>query len=107
MRPLPRSFGEEILDLAETQPRDGEAEPLQRADQHDLRAAIRRGDGVAAQQVLGESDRVDHARSSSLIEVLERVCASTRFTITAQARFGPGVPSGSGRPGSVPGTTTE
>ena len=31
------------------------------------------------------------SRSRSLIAVLARVCASTRFTITAQARFGPGV----------------
>lgn len=79
--------------LIEARPRSG----------YFVRAAIRRGDGVAAQQVLSQGDGVDHARSSSLIEVLERVCASTRFTITAQARLGDaGV-----LPGRVPGTTTE
>ena len=39
--------------------------------------------------------------------VLLRVLSSTCFTITAQARFGPGLPSGKGFPGNVPGTTTE
>ncbi len=47
------------------------------------------------------------SRSNSLIDVLARVCASTVFTITAQYRPGPGVPSGNGRPANVPGTTTE
>jgi hypothetical protein len=50
---------------------------------------------------------VRQSRSSSLIAVLLRVCASTRLTITAQARLGPGEPSGNGLPGSAPGTTTE
>ncbi len=39
------------------------------------------------------------SRSSSLIAVLARVCASTRLTMTAQDRLGPGLPSGSGLPG--------
>ena len=39
--------------------------------------------------------------------VLERVCASTVLTMTAQESAGPGVPSGNGLPGSEPGTTTE
>ena len=47
------------------------------------------------------------SRSRSLMLVLDRVCSSTRFTITAQDSAGPGVPSGKGRPGRVPGTTTE
>lgn len=42
------------------------------------------------------------ARNSSLIDVLARVCASTRFTITAQ--YKPYLPSAEG---SVPGTTTD
>lgn len=47
------------------------------------------------------------SRKSSLMLVFDRVCASTRFTITAQDSDGPGEPSGSGLPGSEPGTTTE
>ena len=47
------------------------------------------------------------SRNKSLIPVLERVCASTVFTITAQYSDGPGVPSGKGLPGSEPDTTTE
>jgi hypothetical protein len=47
------------------------------------------------------------SRSNSLIAVFARVCASTRLTMTAQARFGPGDPSVNGLPGKVPGTTTE
>ena len=50
---------------------------------------------------------VPQSRSSSLIEVLARVCASTIFTMTAQYSDGPGEPSGSGLPGIEPGTTTE
>src|SRR5437016_4274453 len=42
------------------------------------------------------------ARSSSLMEVLARVCASTRFTMTAQYRLT--LPSAEG---SEPGTTTD
>ncbi len=36
--------GEQVLDRAVAQPRDGEAEPLQRRGQHVLRPGIRRGD---------------------------------------------------------------
>ena len=46
------------------------------------------------------------SRSRSLMEVFDRVFASTRFTMTAQYRPGPGVPSAMGLPGRVPGTTT-
>lgn len=46
------------------------------------------------------------SRSRSLMEVFDRVFASTRFTMTAQYRPGPGVPSAMGLPGMVPGTTT-
>src|SRR5690554_4649086 len=46
--------------------------------------------------------RCHQALNSSLMLVLARVCASTRFTITAQARLC--VPSPDGK---EPGTTTE
>ena len=39
--------------------------------------------------------------------VFERVRSSTRLTMTAQYRFGPGSPLGKGLPGIVPDTTTE
>jgi hypothetical protein len=45
---------------------------------------------------------MDYVRSKSLIEVFDRVCASTRFTMTAQ--FSDYLPSAVGR---LPGTTTE
>ena len=45
--------------------------------------------------------------SRSLMEVLARVCSSTRFTITAHDRAGPGAPLAMGLAGRVPGTTTE
>ena len=73
--------------------------------------------GQHLQGVPAEADRssgvthpatpVDQSRRSSLMLVFARVCASTRFTITAQASEGPGEPSGRGLPGSEPGTTTE
>ena len=47
------------------------------------------------------------SRNSSLMEVLARVRSSTRLTMTAQSVDGPGEPSGSGRAGNEPGTTTE
>ncbi len=43
------------------------------------------------------------SRSSSLMLVFARVCASTRLTITAQESDGPGEPSGSGLPGQRTG----
>ena len=50
--------------------------------------------------------RPGQSRSSSLIPVFERVCASTVLTITAQYSEGPALPSGRALPGSAPGTTT-
>ena len=93
----------------------------ERSFEHAKRAAVLGRDARAADQRLCEGDRVvrrggcggahvrsrTQSRSSSLIEVFERVCASTRLTITAQYRLGPGLPSGSGLPGRLPGTTTE
>ena len=95
--------------LLERQPVAGETQPLQRMLDHVERAVVLRRHARTADQRLRQSDRIGqqrHARSSSLIEVLARVFASTRLTITAQARLGPGRPSGSGGPGKVPGTTT-
>ena len=57
---------------------------------------------AARQGAQADAPAPAQSRSSSLIPVLERVFASTRLTITAQARLGP--PSFAG---SVPGTTTE
>ncbi len=103
LRPVPERQGEH-----------GEAEPAQRVGQHRLRPVIGRGDGRAADQRLGQRQRPGRrgvgvqSRNSSLIAVLARVRASTRFTITAQARDGCGRPSSAGRAGGiVPGTTTE
>ena len=107
MRPGLAAAGEQVGRGAERQAPDAEAERLQRASQHVLRAAIGGRDRAAADQRLGERGRVHQSRSSSLTEVLARVRSSTRLTMTAQARLGPGEPSGRGRPGSVPGTTTE
>lgn len=58
-------------------------------------------------ETLGGLNIPDQSRSNSLIAVFCRVCASTRLTITAQDRLGPGDPSGRGLPGRLPGTTTE
>ena len=85
------------------------AEARERALDDVERPGVLGRDARAADQGLGERDRVgqlDHARSSSLIEVLARVLASTCLTITAQASAGPGRPASS-PPGRVPGTTTE
>ena len=46
------------------------------------------------------------ARRAAL-EVLERVRSSARLMMTAQDRLGLGLPSLKGRPGRLPGTTTE
>ena len=81
----------------------GEAEGRERGFQHVQRAAVGRRDALAADQRAGERQRVGEGllagegpsavtggppeaqlRSSSLIEVLARVPASTRLTITAQ-----------------------
>jgi len=70
--------------------------------------ALNSGPALPVPQARKRSTAVpDQSRSRSLIPVLERVCASTVLTMTAQERLGPGVPSGSGLPGSDPGTTTE
>ena len=69
-------------------------------------AAVRRRDRSARDELPGELQRVGldvgHARSSSLMDVLARVCASTRFTMTAHEREY--LPSDEGR---LPGTTTD
>ena len=84
---------EQVLDLAEAQPRHRETQPFQRAAQHIHRPGIGRRDRGAADQRLRQSDGIGRiieqgsegqSRSSSLIEVLARVCASTVLTITAQ-----------------------
>ena len=76
----------------------GEAERLERALQHVEGAAVRRCDALAADQRAGKRQRMrerfnarlvlpalfTQLRRSSLIEVLARVPASTRLTITAQ-----------------------
>jgi hypothetical protein len=95
--------GVEVLDLAELHPAAGEADPFQGLLDDIHRAEVGRGDRRTADQVAGEVENVDHgqSRSRSLIEVLERVWASTVLTMTAQERLGP--PCGSGR---LPGTTT-
>ena len=74
----------------EPEPVAVEAQRLQRLSQHIERPGIGRRDARAADQGLGQCDGIGnrraghHARSSSLIEVLERVLSSTCFTITAQ-----------------------
>ena len=70
------------------------------------RAAVIRRDRAARDERPRELQRlafdVAHVRSSSLIDVLARVCASTRLTITAHdSEY---FPSDEGR---LPGTTTE
>ena len=74
---------------------------------HETQAsAIRRRDRSIRDELTGELQGLGldacHVRSSSLIDVFARVCASTRFTMTAQdkAYF----PSADGR---LPGTTTD
>src|SRR6185312_8160591 len=86
----------------------GKAQPFERFRQQRDRALILGRDRGALDQRRREFDRVErhHARRRSLIEVRLRVLASTRLTMTQQARLGPGAPLASGLPGSVPGTTT-
>ncbi len=87
----------------------GKAQPFERLGEERDRALVLRRHGRPADERGGEFDRVERhqSRSSSLIEVRLRVFASTRLTMTQQARLGPGVPSASGLPGRLPGTTTE
>ena len=73
--------------VAERQAVTGEAERPECGLQHVERALVPRRHARAADQRAGQVDRVDrgaHSRSSSLIEVLARVLASTRLTMTAQ-----------------------
>ena len=73
-------------------------------------ASLAASQAAEAQQNAGNGDGIGgHAQSlsSSLMEVLERVRSSTRLTMTAQYKFGPGSPFGNGLPGIVPDTTTE
>ena len=99
-RPSP---GVEVFDLAELHPAADEAQTFQGLLDDIHRAEVGRRHRRTADQVAGKVENVDHgqSRSRSLIEVLERVWASTVLTITAQERLGP--PCGSGR---LPGTTT-
>ena len=84
--------GEQIVDSGlaaggEPQPLDGKAERRQCFGQHTLRPRIGRRDARTAHQRPGQLDRVGRrhqSRSSSLIDVLARVLASTRLTMTAQ-----------------------
>ena len=75
------------------------------------RPAFFRRHGRAADQLARKRDGIgSHAaqsRRSSLMLVFERVCSSTRLTMTAQYSAGVGAPFGPGLPGKVPGTTTE
>ena len=109
MRRAAADAREQVFRRSEAQPLDGEAKPRQRRGQHVLRAGILGRHRGAADQRARQLQRIGIAqsRSSSLIEVLARVRSSTRLTITAQASDGPGLPSASGRPGRLPGTTTE
>ena len=86
-----------------------EAQIFQRRLQQLQRTAFFRGHTGAADEITCKCDRIEHfqSRKRSLIDVLERVCASTVLTITAQARLGVGAPSGLTAPGNAPGTTTE
>ena len=84
--------------LLEGQAMAGEAQRLERSLEHVEGAAVRRRDALAADQRARERQRMrerfsarqvlrarpTQLRSSSLIEVLARVPASTRLTITAQ-----------------------
>ena len=69
-------------------------------------SAICRRDRSIRDELTGELQRLGldscHVRSSSLMDVFARVCASTRFTMTAQDKEY--FPSADGR---LPGTTTD
>ena len=100
--------------VAERQVGDGEAEAGQRLREHGLRPAIGGRDRGRADQRLRQrqGQRLGRpgggqSRNNSFTAVLARVRASTRLTITAQAR--PGSSAGPPPPGagSEPGTTTE
>jgi hypothetical protein len=64
-----------------------ETELFERRLQHIQRAGVFRRYAGTADQVAGKLDGVndgDQSRSRSLIDVFDRVCSSTRLTITAQ-----------------------
>ena len=104
--------GPEILHRRAIDPLAVEAGVRQtRRDQIERTAIVRR-DGSAGDELLRELERLDvyircrcaghQSRSSSLIDVLARVAASTRLTMTAHdSEY---LPSADGR---LPGTTTE
>jgi hypothetical protein len=85
-------------------------QPFERAREKRDRARILGRDARETDQLRREMHGIDgdhgfsrhQSRSNSLIEVLARVRASTRLTMTQQARLGP-LPSLAGR---LPGTTT-
>ena len=117
MRTFAAQPGEHILNFAKPQAMDGKAQPPQHPGQNLLRASIRRGNRRTANKRLSQRKRigeprgrvfpVHQSRNSSLIDVFDRVCASTVFTMTAQYSDGPGDPFGRALPGKDPGTTTE
>jgi hypothetical protein len=97
MRAARADAGVEVVDVGRAGFRErhalaAEAERAERALEHAQHALVLRGHRGAADQGLREADGIDlrhrrpagHPRRSSLIEVLERVFSSTRFTITAQ-----------------------
>src|SRR6185436_18924001 len=102
-RTVPRP---EIADRSAIEPLAREARRRQPGRNEIERAAIGGRHGAARDELPRELERVGvdggHARSSSLIDVFARVCASTRFTITAHDSAY--LPSGEGR---LPGTTTD
>src|SRR5690242_17076187 len=95
MRPAAAMAGIEILDiggarLRKRQPDRAESCRLEKLFEIGERPALRRRHGRTADQGLEDRNRVHarhirgYSRSRSLIEVLARVLASTRLTITAQ-----------------------
>ena len=102
-RPMARP---QVADRSAIDPLALEAGRRQSRRQQTQAAGIRRRDRPARDELPGQLQRagldVAHARSSSLMDVLARVWASTRFTMTAQdSEY---LPSDEGR---LPGTTTD
>ena len=96
----------QVADRSAIEPLAPEAGRRQTRRQQSQAAAIGRRDRAAGDELPGELQRValdlGHVRSSSLMDVLARVCASTRLTMTAHdSEY---LPSGDGR---LPGTTTD
>ena len=116
MRAVTATAGEQIVDpritLTKGQALADKAKRRQLILKTVERTAIMRRHRRAADQPLCQRDSMrrrqrHQSRSNSLTEVFERVFSSTFLMMTAQASDGPGAPSASGLPGSVPGTTTE